>query len=148
MAVAVALALMALTRSSLAGAQAARAAREAKILRKKENEQKGVSYQVVRLCSACACTRPPCRGRRLLTVVCVVAADHRHEEDQEDEQEAAQVDLEDGHNGRQAQGLHQEGEEGCGDGHNKLSADEFSSGQVWTKVKTNSALLIQPNPDL
>lgn len=81
-------------------------------------------------------------------MVCVVAADHRHEEDQEDEQEAAQVDLEDGHNGRQAQGLHQEGEEGCGDGHNKLSADEFSSGQVWTKVKTNSALLIQPNPDL
>jgi hypothetical protein len=74
-AVAVALALMALTRSSLAGAQAARAAREAKILRKKENEQKGVSYQVVRLCSACACTPATlsgapladcgvCRGRR------------------------------------------------------------------------------------
>merc|ERR1712166_271394 len=53
----------------------------------------------------------------------VLPSDHRHEEDQEDEQEAAQVDLEDGHNGRQAQGLHQEGEEGCGDGYNKVRAD-------------------------
>ena len=82
-------------------------------------------------------------------MVCVVAADHRHEEDQEDEQEAAQVDLEDGHNGRQAQGLHQEGEEGCGDGHNKLSADEFQLRTGLDKSQNEpSALLIQPNPDL
>merc|ERR1712127_334464 len=58
----------------------------------------------------------------------VLPSDHRHEEDQEDEQEAAQVDLEDGYNGRQAQGLHQEGEEGCGDGHNKVSADSDKCG--------------------
>lgn len=113
--------------SSLAGAQAARAAREAKALRKKENEQKGMSYQVVRLCSACACPPAALSGAPLADRASR-AADHRHEEDQEDEQEAAQVDLEDGHNGRQAQGLHQEGEEGCGDGHNKVSADSDRCG--------------------
>ena len=69
----------------------------------------------------------PVGERRLLNRACC-AADHQHEEDQEDEQEAAQVDLEDGHDGRQAQGLHQEGEEGCGDGHHAVSAHESGFG--------------------
>ena len=68
-------------------AQAARAAREAKALRKKENQEKGLSYQVVRSCSALHPGRPV-GERRLLNRACC-AADHQHEEDQEDEQEAA-----------------------------------------------------------
>ena len=108
---------LALTRLLPARAQAARAAREAKALRKKENEQKGLSYQVVRPCTAFV---PPvhrlcpagCLPAALLADGALGAADHRHEEDQEDEQEAAEVHLQDGHHGRQAQGVPQEDEDG------------------------------------
>ena len=101
-----------------------------------------MSYQVVRLCSACAC--PPAALSRvpLADDRACGAADHRHEEDQEDEQEAAQVDLEDGHNRRQAQGLHEEGEEGCGDGHNKVRADGSAREQVRNDSEIDSRFLL------
>ena len=86
--------------------QAARAAREEKARRKEENKQKGLQYQVVRrtrmrvhvTCGLCSLIRAFCR---------LATADQQHQEDQEDEQKAVEVDRQGGHDGRQAENIAQ-----------------------------------------